>query len=130
MNPMARGRLLNGNPASDLRRLSLCGAKTRRGTVCQHTAMANHRCRFHGGKSTGPRTPEGLARSRKARLVHGRFSAEARAERARYRAVLWIRGGYEEWRKKPDRVMNGELREFFVENEGRPLLKRLVGEVR
>ena len=26
--------------------------------------MPNNRCRMHGGKSTGPRTPEGLARIR------------------------------------------------------------------
>jgi hypothetical protein len=33
---------------------------------------------MHGGKSTGPRTAEGLARSRKARYQHGCYSAEAR----------------------------------------------------
>lgn len=43
--------------------------------------MKNGRCRFHGGKSTGPRTVEGLARSRSARLIHGHYSAEAKAER-------------------------------------------------
>ena len=32
--------------------------------------MANGRCRMHGGKSTGPRTAEGLERPRKARLKH------------------------------------------------------------
>lgn len=31
---------------------------------------------MHGGASTGPRTPEGLARSKKARWKHGRYSAE------------------------------------------------------
>src|SRR5258705_4869957 len=45
-------------------------------------------------------------------------------------SYLWIRGGYEAWRKKPDRVMNGELREFFEKDDGGLLLKRLVGEVR
>ena len=35
----------------------------------------------HGGKSTGPRTPEGLERCRKANWKHGRRSAEAVAER-------------------------------------------------
>ena len=33
--------------------------------------MSNGRCRLHGGKSTGPRTEDGLARARHARLVHG-----------------------------------------------------------
>lgn len=40
-----------------------CGAKTRRGTPCQCKALANGRCKLHGGKSTGPRTPEGKRRS-------------------------------------------------------------------
>ena len=31
----------------------LCGAKTRAGKPCQNAAMANGRCRMHGGKSTG-----------------------------------------------------------------------------
>ena len=43
--------------------------------------MANGRCRMHGGKSTGPRTPEGRERCRKANWKHGRRSAEAIAER-------------------------------------------------
>ena len=34
------------------------------------------RCRLHGGKSTGPRTAEGIERIRRARTVHGRYSAE------------------------------------------------------
>ena len=37
---------------------------------------------MHGGKSTGPRTAEGLARSRRARWVHGRYSEETRRARA------------------------------------------------
>ena len=44
--------------------------------------MKNGRCRMHGGKSTGPRTPEGLDRSRRANWKHGRRSAEAIAESA------------------------------------------------
>ena len=32
---------------------------------------------MHGGASTGPRTPEGLERSQRARLTHGGYSAEA-----------------------------------------------------
>jgi hypothetical protein len=30
---------------------------------------------MHGGRSTGPRTPEGLARSQRARWKRGRYSA-------------------------------------------------------
>ncbi|WP_432698661.1 HGGxSTG domain-containing protein [Marinobacterium sp. YM272] len=42
-----------------------CGAKTRKGTPCSNdgTAYPNGRCKFHGGASTGPRTPEGRKRS-------------------------------------------------------------------
>ena len=50
--------------------------------------MPNGRCRMHGGTSTGPRTAEGLERSRTARLKHGFYTAAAIEERraARSRA--------------------------------------------
>ena len=51
-------------------------------------AMANGRCRMHGGTSTGPRTAEGLARSRRARWKHGLYSADALAEQKRVRELL------------------------------------------
>jgi hypothetical protein len=38
--------------------------------------MRNGRCRMHGGKSTGPRTAEGLERLRAARTIHGGRSRE------------------------------------------------------
>jgi hypothetical protein len=38
--------------------------------------------------STGPRTPEGLERARKARWQHGYYSAEAKATRAEGRALI------------------------------------------
>jgi len=66
-----------------------CGARSKRtGKPCQGAAMPNGRCKFHGGKSTGPRTPEGLERSRRANWKHGHFSREAKAERSRLRAAL------------------------------------------
>jgi len=40
-----------------------CGAKTRGGEPCQAQAMANGRCRNHGGLSTGARTEEGRKKS-------------------------------------------------------------------
>ena len=40
--------------------------------------MPNGRCRLHGGLSTGPRTPGGLARSRRSRWKHGARSARVR----------------------------------------------------
>jgi hypothetical protein len=43
---------------------------------------------MHGGASTGPRTPEGLARSRRARWKHGRYSVQARAEQNQVQELL------------------------------------------
>jgi len=52
-----------------------CLAKTRKGTPCQNPVVADrNRCRMHGGKSTGPRTLEGKARSIAAHTKHGRGS--------------------------------------------------------
>lgn len=65
-----------------------CGAKRRDGGRCRGPAMPNGRCRMHGGLSTGPRTPEGLERSRKAAWKHGHYSAEAIAQRARNSSLL------------------------------------------
>ena len=80
MNPMQEPRkpvlLRNGNPQGNPMNAPRCGAKTRQGTACRGPAMANGRCRMHGGASTGPRTPEGLERSRRAHLKHGRYSAQ------------------------------------------------------
>jgi hypothetical protein len=65
-----------------------CGAKRRDGKPCHGPAMPNGRCRMHGGKSTGPRTPEGLERSHRARWQHGHCAAEAKATRAEARASM------------------------------------------
>ena len=40
-----------------------CGARTRKGTACRNLSESGKRCcKFHGGRSTGPRTPEGRER--------------------------------------------------------------------
>lgn len=40
-----------------------CGARSRAGQPCKNKVIpGKHRCKHHGGKSTGPRTPEGKAR--------------------------------------------------------------------
>jgi hypothetical protein len=68
-----------------------CGARSKRtGKPCRGAAMPNGRCKLHGGKSTGPRTPEGLERSRRANWKHGHFSREAKAERSRLRAAILV----------------------------------------
>lgn len=40
----------------------LCNARTRSGRPCRALKLKGGRCKMHGGLSTGPRTPEGLAR--------------------------------------------------------------------
>lgn len=41
----------------------ICGATTRKGHPCRlKSEPGRRRCKFHGGKSTGPRTREGRAR--------------------------------------------------------------------
>ena len=80
--------LKNGNRQGNPMNAPRCGAKTRSGAPCKAPAMANGRCRMHGGKSTGPRTSEGLERSRKANLKHGFYSAEVLEERKFMRQLL------------------------------------------
>lgn len=49
------------------RRRVVCGAKTRKGTPCRNKSEpGRRRCKFHGGRSTGARTPEGIERIREA----------------------------------------------------------------
>jgi hypothetical protein len=88
-----RGRLKNGNPLGDFATAPRCGAKARTqgGRPCRAPAMhGKGRCRMHGGQSTGPRTPSGLDRSRRARWKHGAYSMETRQRflrlKAEYRA--------------------------------------------
>ncbi|MBI78654.1 MAG: hypothetical protein CMM53_12935 [Rhodospirillaceae bacterium] len=61
-----------------------CLAKTRKGTPCQNPVVTDRsRCRMHGGKSTGPRTPEGKQRIVDAHWKHGRRS-RAHVAKVRY----------------------------------------------
>ena len=49
------------------RRRVACGAKTRKDTACRNKSEpGKKRCKFHGGKSTGPKTQEGRERISKA----------------------------------------------------------------
>ena len=90
-----RGSLRNGNRAGDFLAAPRCNACTRAHGACRQPAMANGRCRFHGGLSTGPRTAEGRARCARARRTHGAYSREilelrraARAHGRRVRSLL------------------------------------------
>lgn len=82
------GWLKNGNIPGNFSTAPRCGAKTRRGTPCQCPAVTNGRCRLHGGLSPGPKTAEGIECIRRARLKHGRFTKEARAERRYIRELI------------------------------------------
>jgi hypothetical protein len=78
---LGQGWLKNGNPPGDLRNATRCHARSKRtGEPCRQPAMTNGCCRLHGGKSTGPRTPEGLERSRQANWKHGKYSRESKEE--------------------------------------------------
>ena len=80
----------SGDPSTSPR----CGAKTRAGTACRAPAVWSSRaggytrCRMHGGASTGPKTPEGLAKCRRANWKHGRRSKESIAQHQAMRAEL------------------------------------------
>jgi hypothetical protein len=67
-----------------------CGAKARTNhhQPCRLSAMANGRCRLHGGLSTGPRTEEGKFRAHQAVLKHGYYTQEAISERRALRETL------------------------------------------
>jgi hypothetical protein len=52
------------------RRRVVCGAKTRKDTPCRNLSEPGRkRCKFHGGKSTGPRSVEGRANIAEAQRV-------------------------------------------------------------
>jgi len=86
-----RGELRNGNPPGDPSKSPRCGARTRSGKPCQAPAMWSKtagrytRCRLHGGASTGPRTPAGLERCRRANWKTGAHSADAIGFRREWR---------------------------------------------
>jgi hypothetical protein len=60
-----------------------CGARTRRGTVCQSPAMPNGRCRIHGGRSPG--APRGRWNGR---WRGGFYTEDAQAERRSLRELI------------------------------------------
>ena len=60
-----------------------CGAKTRRGTICQGPAMPNGRCKTHGGRS-----PNAPRRHGNGNWRSGFYTQEAQAERRRFRELI------------------------------------------
>lgn len=66
-----------------------CGARRKYdGLPCQCPAMPNGRCRLHGGKSTGPKTPEGKEKAAKANFKHGRYTKENLIRNREIQALL------------------------------------------
>ena len=61
-----------------------CQARSKRsGHQCRAPAITGKNvCRFHGGKSTGPRTQAGVERCAQARTVHGNETSSIRMERS------------------------------------------------
>ena len=68
-----------------------CTAKSKRsGARCLAPAVKGKSvCKMHGGKSTGPRSEEGLLRSGRSRLTHGTQTRRVRLEHKK--AMLAIR---------------------------------------
>jgi hypothetical protein len=60
-----------------------CGARTRAGIPCRHPAMANGRCRMHGGRSPG--APHG---KRNGNYRSGSYTKQAKAERRALQGLL------------------------------------------
>lgn len=69
-----------------------CTAQSKRtGKQCRAPAISGKtKCRFHGGKSTGPKTLEGRQRCAEARTVHGRETTTMRMERSLASARLAV----------------------------------------
>ena len=61
-----------------------CQARSKRtGNQCRAPSVAlKNVCRFHGGKSTGVKTPEGRQRCAQSRWVHGNETSGVRLERS------------------------------------------------
>src|SRR6267142_802987 len=66
----------------DMHRAKRCGARTRSGKPCQSPAMANSRCRMHGGPSPG------APRGNRNAFKHGRYTAQAIGNRRKLSAML------------------------------------------
>lgn len=60
--------------------IKLCGASLGKNKpFCAQTALANGKCKSHGGHSTGPKTAEGRARIAAAQRLRWQGVAEALA---------------------------------------------------
>ena len=85
-----QGWLKNNNPPCDLRLLPRCAAKAKSsGKRCGNPAMREKRvCWIHGGRSTGPKTRQGLLRSKSANLKYGLYAKENLERRKKMNSLL------------------------------------------
>lgn len=96
-----------------------CQAKSKRtGIQCRAPASKGKtKCRFHGGKSTGPKTPEGRQRCAEVKTIHGNETTEKRLERSLASARLAV---YEQI---------GHALEFMHGSRTRGPKPKLIGQV-
>lgn len=116
-NPMQRVLVVNLSPMLTSPR---CNAMTRRKTACQAPAMANHRCRMHGGLSTG------APRKNKNAVKHGIFCRELTEEESNLFPTinLTLHSVDDELRMTHvilRRVMNAEF-----QSQGKPELQQII----
>ena len=129
-----RYMLRHGNLPGDPSKSPRCGAKTRSGAPCRAPAMWSKkagrytRCRLHGGRSTGPRTPEGIERCRKANWKHGRRSAQEIAERrASRRELQWMRWDTDELARDVRAFLREQKRQQQLAEKSFPLVTVMFG---
>lgn len=81
---------VNEKERGNLMFVKLCGARSKQAShrPCCQPAMANGKCRLHGGKSTGPRTEEGRQKIALANTKHGRYSRESIIQRKEMREFM------------------------------------------
>jgi len=67
--------------------MAQCTAKSKQSNSrCKNNATIGKKvCRFHGGRSTGAKTVEGIDRIKKANTKNGQFTKESIAERKTFR---------------------------------------------
>ena len=69
------------NRTKPMAKQAICGAQTRQNLPCERKALANGRCRNHGGLSSGPKTAEGrerIAEAQRARWAQWRSERQSK----------------------------------------------------
>lgn len=94
--PLTRCKMMSNNftfrTAGGRIQCAQCQAKAKSTQKqCRRPATSGKRvCKLHGGKSTGPKTPEGRQRCAAAKTMHGNETTEKRLERSLASARLAV----------------------------------------